>query len=108
MVSSPPKPLTVSESRVPSVPASVTFEGRVVAATAGDGVVAVAAEQDVVALTSDDGVIAGAAVERERRIPCGQRRRRERIVPAAARDHQRVGCLRSADGDRLRQAGDRQ
>src|SRR5262249_23600812 len=87
---------------------AVAEQGRIVAAAAGHNVVAVAAEQDVVALTSDDGVIAGAAVERDRRIADGQRRRGERIVAGAPRDDQRVGRLRAGDGDYLRQAGDRQ
>src|SRR5262249_32483202 len=71
-------------------------------------VVAAAEKGRVVAATAGDRVVAGAAVERERRIAGGQQRRRERIVAGAARDDQRIGCLRAADGDRLRQAGDRQ
>ena len=59
------------------------------------------------ALTSDDGVVAGAAVEGERRIG-EQRRGREGIVAVATRDDKRIGCLRAADGDELRQTGDRQ
>src|SRR5262249_57399722 len=87
---------------------AVAEQGRVVAAAAGHNVVAVAAEQKIGALTSDDGVVAGAAVEGERRVAGRQRSGREGIVAGATGDDERIGRLRGADGDELRQTGDRQ
>jgi hypothetical protein len=61
---------------------AVAEQGHVVAAPAGYGVVAVAAEEQVGALASNDGVVAGTTVDREF-DPIGTEQRRVDCVVAA-------------------------
>src|SRR5262249_28122312 len=107
-----PAPPSTTSLPSPGFQMNVSFavakQGRVVAAAAGDGVAAIAAEQDIGALAPDDGVVAGAAIEGQCHIVGRQRRRRERIVAGASGDDERVDRLRPGDGDDLWQAGDGQ
>src|SRR5262249_35412258 len=71
-------------------------------------VFAIATKETVVAAAAKQDVVARPAIEGEHRVFGRQRHGREGIVAGATGDDERIGCLRGADGDELRQTGDRQ